>query len=439
MDIGVGAFVFAAALVSRQTRRGLPRLQVATSGPETTGAHAQAADEPSHVSPRKKTSKAPRMHSYLLATDKVRDVALAVSAEADVTLSLISSLAAAGRALASTLLSVTPLVVLGGARFAVNTHRNHQEHVSEHGVHWSFFLSMAVVALLATAVEGLLGVAASLRAAAGCSATTARRPPSPFATTAGYLVAGVALASAYQLALTSPLAELPAAARLHAVLGPHAAAHSTLQGYILHAERFPGHFVSQNREGLASVIGFLALHLAGVGVGRMVLDPQAAASPAARARRSVALAAVAAAFWTALVVVQSSAVGLPVSRRLVNLPYVLWVLALNTTVLLGFLTVDAVVGEAKAPPLPSDDKASHPLSCFSARALHTGSVVCEAVNTNFLAVFMGANLITGAVNAALVTLDTPNGAAFAVLAAYMSAVAALAVAPVLAGVSLKVW
>jgi hypothetical protein len=76
---------------------------------------------------------------------------------------------------------------------------------------------------------------------------------------------------------------------------------------------------------------------------------------------------------------------------------------------------------------------------FSSCLTDGGSLVLECMNVNFLAVFILANLLVGVVNSTLHTLDTPTLPALAVLAAYLTAVAAAAVAWRVHGVTLKFW
>merc|ERR1712091_362270 len=43
-----------------------------------------------------------------------------------------------------------PLLVVGLIRLATNKGLEYQEHVSEYGVHWNFFFTLAVVGILST-------------------------------------------------------------------------------------------------------------------------------------------------------------------------------------------------------------------------------------------------------------------------------------------------
>lgn len=49
-----------------------------------------------------------------------------------------------------------PLFVLGLSRFVVTREIDYQGHVSEYGVHWNFFITLAVTKIVGTLIEGLL-------------------------------------------------------------------------------------------------------------------------------------------------------------------------------------------------------------------------------------------------------------------------------------------
>lgn len=51
-----------------------------------------------------------------------------------------------------TLQSAVPLIVLGCARLIATQGVQYQEHVSEYGVHWNFFFTLAVVKVTSTHV-----------------------------------------------------------------------------------------------------------------------------------------------------------------------------------------------------------------------------------------------------------------------------------------------
>jgi hypothetical protein len=201
---------------------------------------------------------------------------------------------------------------------------------------------MAVVALLAVVAEHSSFLIASVlpqraldRVAESCDQSKPRRRGcvnrDDAVAAAGYMFSGVTVAVAYQLLLATTL---PAW-----VLPGLSSSSDTLQSYIIYAKRVESSFVSQNREGIAGVCGFFSIYLCGVALGRLLLDP---------ARRSILqwwrFARLNAVFSLALWLAYFASVFVagPVSRRLVNLPYVLWVLAFNTSQVLLLLGIELV-------------------------------------------------------------------------------------------------
>jgi phosphatidylinositol glycan class W len=120
--------------------------------------------------------------------------------------------------LASGLRSAAPLLVLGVARLAATRATGYQHHVSEYGVHWNFFLTVAAISLL----------------------TLAARIPSQMLLPVGLLVA-----AAHQAALS--------------LGGLGAWAHAEARG--------PG-WVSLNKEGLVSIAGYWSISLLGAACGK---------------------------------------------------------------------------------------------------------------------------------------------------------------------------
>lgn len=268
---------------------------------------------------------------------------------------VVSSGLSAGRAptLAGEARGSWYLLLIGGASALAKRGVNYQEHVSEYGVHWNFFVTLAALRLL----RGLFRVPPRLG-----------------------LASGAALAAAYETALR---------------LGG-------LQEYVLRAPR--DSLLSANREGLCSTAGFFALHLAATQAGAFVRRRGDRAAPA------VALCSLA--LWAVLL-----ASGALPSRRMANLAYVAWTLAQSLALLALFMLADAVTHSAahfqasRGGVAPADAAAG----VAPARAL-------AAVSRSQFAVFLAANLCTGAVNLSARTLDTPPAVAVAVVTAYAVAV-----------------
>ena len=277
------------------------------------------------------------------------------------------------------------LVLPGLGRVLATGAADYQNHASEYGIHWNFFLTLAALRLL-----GLL-----LPWAAGSGATAA--------------AAGGAVLAAHQWGLS--------AGRLIEVV---------------HSQGRGGGLLSANKEGLLSLPGYWALQLLGTAAGHAACRVAAAAAAAAEAQQpgrrgappgngasrsginnglsvrvKVAqpqqrgptlrlLAQLAAAtgtlwlaYWAAAEAVQ------PVSRRACNAAYVLWMLALNVQCVALF--VAAELG------LPG-----------------TMPHLMLAVSAAMLPFFLAANLLTGALNLAVNTLAATDAAALLLVSGYMA-------------------
>jgi phosphatidylinositol glycan class W len=120
------------------------------------------------------------------------------------------------------------------------------------------------------------------------------------------------------------------------------------------------------------------------------------------------------AIWIVLYVLSTHYFGLnlSVSRRLANLPYVVWVVAFNNTQMLLFCAIETL--------------------CFpSARYRHatvdeTSSRIMRAFNSNGLVVFLVANLLTGLANLSIDTLGMGDLGAMGLLGLYAALVATFA-------------
>ncbi|CAK7219038.1 Glucosaminyl phosphatidylinositol (GlcN-PI) nositol acylation protein [Sporothrix curviconia] len=308
-----------------------------------------------------------------------------------------------------------PLLALGVVRLLSVKGLDYAEHTSEYGVHWNFFFTLGFLPPFVAVAQSLLQVVPSSAALA-------------------LLLAGV-----YQVALET----------------------TSLKAFVLTAPRVD--LVSKNREGLASFVGYLAIFLAGQDTG-MYLLPRAAANRTKNNDRGSAAAAPApalawlrqtlsanplpawAAVWFVLhqLAIRRGPVGLGLteSRRLANLPYVLWVLAFNTQQLTMFYLVDLAVfgGESAASPRDDKDKDGNPekkrengkdgvdAEAEAAAYNEATSVVLRALNRNGLPIFLVANLLTGLVNMTVPTLDVSQGVSVSILIAYAGVLSALAVA-----------
>ena len=307
-----------------------------------------------------------------------------------------------------------PLLILGVVRLLSVKGLEYAEHVSEYGVHWNFFFTLAVIPLMVAIIQPVLRIIPS------------------------YNILAFVLAICYELVL---------------FLIPN------MKRWILLSERKQGDWLSQNREGVFSLVGYLAIFISGMGIGLNILprDPGPELPPKDPLDQdSEWLASVLGqnpddeqtikpaeeipqlkpefpkttlprlAFFTFLWFVFSVwamwryGPRLIPSRRMANLAYVCWVCTFNCAQLLAFCMIET----AMFPNLyTAKDKETE-----RKRVHHATSKVMQAFNRNGLALFLLANLLTGLVNMTMPTIHMDDVSAMAILVAYMATICSVALA-----------
>lgn len=313
-----------------------------------------------------------------------------------------------------------PLFVLGVARLISVKNLDYAEHVTEYGVHWNFFFTLGFLPLFVEAIDCCLTILRSRDAA----------NTGPRARSLRYDVVALLISLTYELVLNN----------------------TSLLAFILIAPRTPeSDLLTKNREGIFSFIGYLSIFLSGRSTGILVCQHQniTTAKPATAKkglpaaeieqqqvtteRKKVVLPnlLLRTAIYAFLYILATNvhATNLTVSRRLANIPYVLWIIAYNNAQLFLFALIEAV-----GPRFTFSKQYTHE----SVTAAEVASPIMRAFNQNGLALFLLANLGTGLVNLTLNTLDMGNGAAMAVLVGYAAALSAVAVGMDKAGIKIKI-
>lgn len=270
-----------------------------------------------------------------------------------------------------------PLVVLGLVRLWTVKGLDYAEHVTEYGVHWNFFFTLGFLPPFLAVLQ------------------------SAFRFVPSYAGLALLLAAAYQIALET----------------------TSLKAFILTAART--NLFSKNREGIFSLIGYLAIFLAGQSIGMTVL-PRSLAPVSGELQRKRLLLNLSAwsGFWIVLFVFSTSysyGLSLAVSRRLANLPYFLWIAAFNCTQITSFCLVETFFFPQTYMNSAATAKAESDIykQCTSR--------VLEGYNRNGLAVFLVANLLTGLVNLTVPTLHMSNVQAIGILLVYAATLTFLAI------------
>ncbi|KFP76673.1 PREDICTED: phosphatidylinositol-glycan biosynthesis class W protein [Apaloderma vittatum] len=283
------------------------------------------------------------------------------------------------------LFSVWPLIFLGVGRLLSIKSIDYHEHISEYGVHWNFFFTLAFVRLAASLLLAI------------------------FPKNKSWLVA-VNLAVLYQLILNT----------------------TSLKMFILHGSNGRDTrigFLNANREGLLSLFGYLAIYMASVQVGLWLLKCRSSVRGWIEAVRSLLLTVLV----LFLLLQVSQAYVDPVSRRMANLSYCLWVVAHCLTFFIFFVVTDLTLVFAKLLV-----KGSSVPCCWNvvkppgtSRNHETGAVpmgregklahacLISAINKNQLLFFLLANFMTGAVNILIDTIHSETVFTLCILHLYM--------------------
>ena len=176
-----------------------------------------------------------------------------------------------------------------------------------------------------------------------------------------------------------------------------------------------------NREGVLGCIGYAALYLLSEWMGKIFLwnrngEPAATESSASgsnqRPYRSLWPAAIA---WGIIWQLLEKGFAIPASRRTTNATFIFWVILVNTIILAAMLKVTAF----------ADGSRLRPHWRVSERQQLVPPIM-EAINKQGLAVFVVANLLTGAVNLSTNTLEASDSTAFLILFLYLCAIGAFA-------------
>nr|GAT42781.1 predicted protein [Mycena chlorophos] len=278
---------------------------------------------------------------------------------------------------ASVLRKTLPIIALGIVRVLLVKGTDYPEHETEYGTHWNFFVTLALLPVMQVFLHPLIKMV----------------PISVLAFGVGLL---------HQVSLS--------------LLG--------VKQWVKFAPRVD--LITANKEGLVSLLGYLSIYLFGTSLGTIILPPtpkffprliQNRTTPAELAfarqndKTAVELASYAIIWWALLGLFSLLRVDEGVSRQLANLPYVLWIVAFNTSFILGYLLLDMAFYPAPKVLKKRPTDAPAPASSYFAAEPGTRVVatdrappLLEALNKNGLPVFLLANVGTGIVNLSMQTI-----------------------------------
>ncbi|XP_074642871.1 glucosaminyl-phosphatidylinositol-acyltransferase PIGW-like [Tubulanus polymorphus] len=284
--------------------------------------------------------------------------------------------------LSKTIVSTAPLWILGLIRLISIRNLDYQEHASEYGVHWNFFFTLAMVKIVSAIV--LTVVSSRL-----C------------------LFLSVCIISGYQYLLTS----------------------AGLMDFIIYGVKGDGSrngLIDANREGICSVMGYLALYFIGVEIGKQLFSKRNYLS------LYCVLFALSSVSCMLLYVCQIFVE--PVSRRTANLGYFLWMIFFNCLLLTSFLLMEIIM---LCNHRFFDTHETKPSS--SDHTVHLISQLVNAVNHHGLVYFLLANLLTGMVNMNVETIFATHIEGFIIITLYMFILSAVIYTFSRFGIRTKIW
>ncbi|KAB1215988.1 hypothetical protein CJ030_MR4G023620 [Morella rubra] len=216
--------------------------------------------------------------------------------------------------------STSPLIVLGFVRLVSTAGVDYQVHVSEYGVHWNFFFTLAAISILTHAIH----------------------VPPQYSGILGLLVL-----VGYQICLMNGL-----------------------NLYLISDERGTD-ILSQNKEGFFSIFGYWGLYLLGVQLGNYLFFGKHSSAGMRRNRwATIRVWILSLLFWTVTVLLDRHVER--VSRRMCNVAYITMVLAQNFQVM-SIIMLSAYVPGSKTSILEEAFNRNL-LSVFLLANLFTGLV-----------------------------------------------------------------
>ncbi|XP_044587156.1 GPI-anchored wall transfer protein 1-like [Cotesia glomerata] len=309
-----------------------------------------------------------------------------------------------------------PLLILGIGRILAVEYSDYQKHVSEYGVHWNFFLTLAFVKIFISTITSAIS--------------------SRFA-----LISGLWILVMHEYALNT----------------------KGLKEWLL-GDTPRNDFVSANREGIVSVPGYVGLYLVGIALGRLIystydnsennngnygLMKRFGVNMMLLGRKVSFEYTKAMVLCVKLSIIAPQACGLVilnnwlfgVSRRMANFGYCAWVITLSTILLTLLLLVEILIdilifivtdgskeadkskdSAKKRKNVKFDDKFMN--DCSNKDISEEINLKCptifQAVNYNGLVFFLISNLLTGIVNLRIKTLYVNEYNAIFLICSYVA-------------------
>ena len=270
---------------------------------------------------------------------------------------------------------------------------NYQEHVSEYGIHWNFFVTLFCIWTIADLLETQIRFLSGMSNKKDTTGSNFRKLYS-YTT----LIISVLTLGLYQYALLS----------------------FGFTDYLFSENRIG--IVSANKEGIFSLIGNLAIYFIVQYFSTNYIFNQNASDKPIQSSYNINLKLVEVLrfpiilLWGLWYLCDTHMQ--PTSRRLCNVPYVVLILALGSSLLYAIALVEVLfafnIGIGKSSSVGS-------MRVVEASPPHDIKVCInslEYINRSQLFVFLFANVLTGLINMSMETIITPHHVSIVVLIAY---------------------
>ncbi|XP_033209822.1 uncharacterized protein At4g17910 [Belonocnema kinseyi] len=299
--------------------------------------------------------------------------------------------------------SCIPLLILGFGRFFAIEYLGYQRHITEYGVHWNFFITLAFVKLFTSMISKTISSRYSL-------------------------LSGLWILAMYEYGLNA----------------------KGLKKWIL-SEGSRDDFISANREGLVSIPGYVGLYLIAVSIGKLIHSTYQNLSANSKQNSQfleiklfkfeirvaynqpmilcIKLSLIASHFCAVMLVCDSF---LSVSRRLANAGYCAWIVTLAASLLTLLLLVEILIDVFVRSKIENENQKTRKVyakerNLPKAKAhfdneenFSENLEIFEAVNYNGLGFFLLANILTGTVNMSVKTLYVDDMFALKILVSYLA-------------------
>lgn len=285
-----------------------------------------------------------------------------------------------------------PLFVLGFSRFVVTKEINYQEHLTEYGVHWNFFITLAMVKILGTVIESFMRNANQIKYAA------------------------IAILVIHETILQ---------------LG--------LSNYIMDDKAPRDNLISANREGIFSLPGYVSLYLASIYIGTLLKsDGQQLLKVKEVAQKAGKMFIISICCWKMIYVCNGM---FGVSRRTSNMGYNFWVLAIGCSMVTLLMLNEIYIYYTSFNRPQWQQVEPNTKSQLDEPDFHVPYVplILQAVNYNGLAFFLLANLFTGIVNVCFQTMLLETPASLVIITYYAFLLNVIMVFLFVNKFKLKIW